>query len=213
VQTKWHETEIGSSAPKTSLRSRLFTPGARTFRKRGWYVLASAILGIVVGCSTQYRVTSTRYAEFEGEINQHSRLIRASARELFEVVTVEARFQSILPQGTVLTHETAPPYQAGSRVCMHINHIFKLKWTSQVEEVVPDKKIRLTFLDGFFAGGTEIWEFDVEPGGTRATHTIIVNPNGFWRKLAWNLKVRLKHDTMVEQMLDNLARLAERQSA
>jgi ribosome-associated toxin RatA of RatAB toxin-antitoxin module len=175
---------------------------------RIWAAAGVVSLFLLIGCSTKYRVESTRYAEFDGEINQHSRLIQAPAHRLFEIVTDADRFQAILPEGTVLTHEDPPPYQAGATVRMHINHIFKLTWQSQVEEVIPDKKIRLTFLDGFFAGGAEIWEFEKQADMTRTTHTIIVDPKGFWRKFAWNLKVRLKHDKMVEQMLDNLEQVA-----
>jgi len=173
--------------------------------------LNGVILFLLIGCSTTYRVESTRYAEFDGEINQHTRLIQVPAHILFQIITNEDRFQAILPEGTVLTHETPPPLKPGATVRMHINYIFKLTWQSQVEEVIPDKKIRLTFLDGFFAGGAEFWEFETEEGGTRTTHTIIVDPQGFWRKSAWNLKVRLKHDKMVEQMLDNLERVANEQ--
>jgi len=176
-----------------------------------WIAAGIMALFLLGGCSTNYRVESTRYAAFDGEINQHSRLIQAPAHRLFEIVTNEARFQAILPEGTVLIHEDPPPYQAGAKVRMQINHIFKLTWQSQIEEVLTDKKIRLTFLDGFFAGGAEIWEFEPLSGTTRTTHTIIVDPQGFWRKLAWNLKVRLKHDKMVEQMLDNLERVAKEQ--
>ena len=160
------------------------------------------------GCSTHYRISSTGYAGFEGEVNQHTRLIPAPAQTLFAIVTTEDRFQTILPQGTVLVHESGPPYRPGATVRMQINHIFKLTWRSRIEEVRPAQRIRLTFLDGFFAGGTELWEFETQTGGTRVTHTIVVDPQGFWRKIAWNLKVRLKHDKMVEQMLDNLKRVA-----
>lgn len=175
-------------------------------------VVGLVVLLVLIGCSTQYRVdATTRYAEFDGEINQHARLIHAPAQRLFAIVTDQDRFQSILPEGTVLVHESAPPYQPGATVRMYINHIFKLTWQSRIEEVVPSRKIRLTFVDGFFAGGAEIWEFETADGGTRTTHTIIVDPQGFWRKVAWNLKVRLKHDKMVEQMLDNLELVANGQ--
>jgi uncharacterized protein YndB with AHSA1/START domain len=164
---------------------------------------------LVSGCSTQYRLAASHYQGFEGEINQHSRLIQAPAETLFDIVTDEERFKAVLPEGTVLTQETPPPYQPGTVVRINVNHIFKLTWQSQVKEVIPAKKIRLTFLNGFFAGGTELWEFVAEEGGTRTTHTIIVDPQGLGRKIAWNLKARLKHDRMVEQMLDNLKRIAE----
>ena len=183
-------------------------PEASAIGIRRWFVACVALLVFIGGCSTKYRLEETQYGGFEGEVNQHSRLIRAPADRLFDIVTDEDRFQAILPEGTVLVHATPPPYQTGTVVRMHINHIFKLTWQSQVVQLIPDKKIRLVFLDGFFAGGAEIWEFDAQKAGTRITHTIIVDPQGFWRKIAWNLKARLKHDKIVEQMLDRLERAA-----
>jgi hypothetical protein len=75
--------------------------------------------------------------------------------------------------------------------------------------VIPDRKIRIQFLDGFFAGGTEIWELESVGEYTRVTHIIIVQPKGFLRRLAWVLKVRLKHNKMIEALLDNLKELSE----
>ena len=75
--------------------------------------------------------------------------------------------------------------------------------------MIPDSKIRLQFLDGFFAGGTEIWELEGDGEYTKVTHTIIVQPRGILKKAAWVLKVRLKHDRMTEALLDNLKRASE----
>ena len=100
-------------------------------------------------------------------------------------------------------------YQVGTFVNTKIDHIFKLIWRSQVIEINQYKKIRLQFLNGFFAGGTEIWELEPENEFTRITHTIIVQPQGFLKRLAWNLKVRRKHNKMVEAVLDNLKQAAE----
>ncbi len=97
----------------------------------------------------------------------------------------------------------------GTFVNTQIDHIFKLLWRSQVIEINQKNKIKLQILSGFFAEGTEIWELEPENEFTRTTHTIIVQPQGFLKKLAWNLKVRRKHDKMVEAVLDNLKRAAE----
>jgi hypothetical protein len=75
--------------------------------------------------------------------------------------------------------------------------------------LIPDRKIRIQFLDGFFAGGTEIWELESVGEYTRVTHTIIVKPKGLVSQLAWILKVRLKHNKMVEALLDNLEEVSE----
>jgi len=75
--------------------------------------------------------------------------------------------------------------------------------------LIPDEKIRVRFIDGFFAGGTEFWELEAQGAGTLIKHTIIIQPPGILKKLAWNLKVRRKHDMMVETVLDNLKKAAE----
>ncbi len=161
------------------------------------------------GCSTQYIVKSPRYAIYDGEINQHTRLISAKRKRIFEIITQEETFRQICPKGTIVTHETPPPYRVGTMIKTRIVHIFELDWTSRVEELIPDRKIRIQFLDGFFAGGTEIWELESVGEYTRVTHTIIVKPKGLVSQLAWILKVRLKHNKMVEALLDNLEEVSE----
>jgi carbon monoxide dehydrogenase subunit G len=156
------------------------------------------------GCSTKYVVESSNYPEYQGEINQHSRLIRTERGRVFQVLTDEEAFSALSPDGTIVTYETPAPYEVGTIVKTRIEHIVKLSWHSRVQEVVQDRRIRLQFMDGLFAGGTEIWELDTTGECTRVTHTIIVQPEGFLRKLAWNVKVRGKHDRMTEAFLDNM---------
>ena len=182
------------------------------FRQRFHFL--NLILGVfflicAAGCSTKYIVTSDKYAQYEGEVNQHTRLIRSDAGRIFLLLTHEEKFKAVCPQGTTATYEAPLPLQQGTFVVTKIDHIFKLQWRSQVVELIPDKKIRLQFLDGFFAGGTEIWELEPEKGSVKTTHTIIVRPHGFFKKLAWSLKVRGKHNKMTEAFLDNLKRFAE----
>jgi len=161
------------------------------------------------GCSTTYTIPSSKYPRYEGEVNQHVREIKAEKERIFHMLTDEKSFGSICPKGTIVTHESLPPYQVGSKVQTKIDHIFNLTWRSRVMEIVSNKKIRLQFLDGFFAGGTEIWELESNGEFTRTTHTIIVQINGFIKKWIWRLKVRRKHDIIVEAFLDNLKSLAE----
>lgn len=167
------------------------------------------VIFLLLGCSTKYSVTSDKYAQYEGEVNQHTRLIRSDAGRIFRILTHEETFKAVCPPGTMVTYEAPLPYQQGTLVATQIDHIFKLQWRSQVVELIPDQKIRLQFLDGFFAGGTEIWELEPEKGSIKTTHTIIVRSHGFLKKLAWSLKVRGKHDKMTEAFLDNLKRIAE----
>jgi hypothetical protein len=167
------------------------------------------LLSLVIGCSTKHIATSAKYSQYEGEINQHTSLIQAETHRVFHILTHQDTFNAICPQGTIVTFEPLSPYQMGTFVNTKIDHIFKLVWRSKVVEMIPNKKIRLQFLDGFFTGGTEIWELEPENGFTRATHTIIIRPQGFIKKLAWNLKVRRKHNKMVDSCFDNLKRVSE----
>lgn len=180
--------------------------------KRPCLLAAVLLFFFLQGCSTKYAITSPKYAEYKGEINQHTRLVKAQTSHVFQTLTQEELFKKICPKGTIVTHESPPPYQAGTLVKTRIVHIFELEWNSRAEEVVPDSKIRLKFLDGFFSGGTEIWELESQEEHTRVTHTIIVQPKGLFKRLAWVVKVRLKHDKMVEALLDNLKRLCEARS-
>jgi hypothetical protein len=165
----------------------------------------------VIGCSTKYTVNADEYQGYDGEINQHVRIIHADRQRIFHLLTDEESFLSLCPEGTVVAFEGPVPYQRGTIVTTRIEHIFKLGWTSRVEEVIPGVRIRLTFQDGFFAGGTELWELEDAHGGVLVTQTIIVNPRGLIRRAFWNLKVRLKHNVMVEAFLDRLKDRAESQ--
>ena len=161
-------------------------------------------------CTSKYTLYSNEYQGYEGEINQHTRLIQASKESIFQVLTTEKAFREICPEGTIVTFETPQPYGVGTLLKTKVTHIYELEWNTRVEEVLPPSKIRLHFLDGFFVGGTEIWELENLGEGTQVTHTIIIQPSGFLRNLAWTLKVRSKHDKMVEAVLDNLKRVSER---
>jgi ribosome-associated toxin RatA of RatAB toxin-antitoxin module len=178
------------------------------FRKGVILWIALLLMGISQGCASKYHVKAPDYAGYEGEINQHTRLIRADRDKIFQLITQEKSFQSLCPDHTIFTHKTPPPYQVGTQVNTKIDHIFKLQWNTQVEDLIPAQKIRLRFLDGFFAGGTELWEFEEEGDAVRVTHTIVVKPKGL-RKIAWLLKARRKHDEIVESVLDNLKKAVE----
>lgn len=177
--------------------------------KRFYFCITVLLFLSLQGCSTKYIIKSPKYAEYEGEINQHTRLIKTERGRVFHILTHEETFSQVCPKGTIVTHESPPPYQVGTLVKTRVEHIFRLGWNSRVQEVIHDRKIRLRFLNGFLAGATEIWELESVGEYTRVTHTIIVQPKGFFRKPAWNLKVRLKHDKMVEAFLDNLKRALE----
>jgi hypothetical protein len=122
----------------------------------------------------------------------------------------EEPFNEVCPRSITVTYDNPPPYQVGTLVKTRIKHIFGMNWSSIVREMIQDRKIRLQFLDGFFAGGTEMWELESVGEYTRATHTIIVQPKGPFKKLAWNLKVRQKHNKIVEAFLDNMKRALEK---
>lgn len=146
---------------------------------------------------------------YRGETNQHTRLISAPRKRVFQIITQEEAFRQICPKGTIVTYESPAPYRVGTIIKTRIAHIFELDWTSRVEKLIPDRTIQIRFLDGFFAGGREFWELESVGEHTRVTHTIIVQPQGFLRKLAWTLKVRLKHNRIVEALLENLEKASE----
>jgi len=171
------------------------------------------LVPFLVNCSSRYRIDSERFPEYEGEINRHTRFIKAPADQIFQALTHERSVQAICPKGTIVTYETSQPYRPGTRIQTRVEHVFKLQWITRVEEVIPPFKIMLRFLDGFFAGGTEIWQLEEKAKVTQVTQTIIVQPKGFLRELAWLLKVRRKHDKMVDAFLDGLkAQVEERAS-
>jgi hypothetical protein len=181
------------------------------FKKRlALWAMVVLSLSFSQGCSTKYIVESPNYSEYEGEINRHTRLIRAERGQVFQVLINEEPFNEVCPKSITVTYDNPPPYQVGTLVETQIEHIFGMNWASIVGELIQDTKIRLQFLDGFFAGGSEIWELESVGEYTRVTHTIIVQPKGAFRKLAWNLKVRQKHDKMVEAFLDNMKKALEK---
>jgi ribosome-associated toxin RatA of RatAB toxin-antitoxin module len=167
------------------------------------------LFNLSTGCSVKHHRASDKYSQYEGEINQHTRLIQAESVRIFHILTHQDAFKSICPKGTIVTFEPILPYRVGTIVNTKIDHLFKLSWRSRVVEIDQYRKIRLQFLNGFFVGGTEIWELAPENTSTRVTHTIIFQHSGFLKKLAWNLKVRRKHNKMVEAVLDKLKRTAE----
>ncbi|MBW1723280.1 MAG: SRPBCC family protein [Deltaproteobacteria bacterium] len=165
---------------------------------------------LLQGCASRYTVQPTpRYASIQGEFNRHSRVVRAGKERIFRMLTHGELFGALCPKGTIVTFLTPGPYGVGTLIHTRIEHLFHLEWHSRVEEVVPEERIRLRFLDGFFAGGVEIWELEPAGDGTRVTQTIIVEPRGLLRKAAWLLKVRNRHDVMVEKFLDRLKEYAE----
>lgn len=164
---------------------------------------------LLAGCTSPYTVLPSNVPAYSGEANRHIRWIQADSRRIFEILTNPRDMQSLCPDGTVVSFLSPSPYVEGNLIETRIEHIFKLKWISQVEQVVENQSIRLIFQSGFFSGGTELWEFYPEADGTRVSHTIVVDPKGFFKRLAWVTKVRRKHDKMVELFLDNLKRTAE----
>jgi len=167
------------------------------------------LLPLLTGCASQYTVLPSKEAAYSGEANRHVRWIQADRQQIFQLLTSPQGMRSLCPDGTVVSYLSPAPYAEGDLVETRIEHIFKFKWISQVERVLADQSIRLTFQSGFFAGGTELWELYPENNGTRVSHSIFIEPRGFFKRLAWMTKMRHKHDKMVELFLDNLKRTAE----
>jgi hypothetical protein len=183
--------------------------------KPKYFILFRTVMGFLSvlllfgGCASKYTVLSSKTDAYTGEVNQHVRWIQADSRRIFQILTSPQGMRSLCPEGTVVSYLSPSPYMQGTLVETRIDHIFKLKWTSRVEQVVANQSIQLTFQNGFFCGGTELWEFHPENNGTRVSHTIIIEPKGFFKRLAWITKVRHKHDKMVELFLNKLKQTAE----
>ena len=173
--------------------------------------LAMYVFFMPVGCSSRYTVPPSPQQEYPGEINRHVRWIQAEPEHIYRILTHPKSIKILCPQGTVVSYLSPQPYSVGDVVETRVEHIFKLKWTARVEQVVENRLIRLTFQDGLFRGGNELWEFSRQDKGTRVSQTIIVELKGFFQRLAWVTKVRRKHDKMVELFLDNLKHVAESQ--
>ena len=184
-------------------------PTERIEKLRCVLAVAVLLLFCLAGCASRYTIKAPEYVQYNGEINQHKRLIRAQKSRIFQILTNEKAIQEICPEGTIVTHNPHLSYGVGTLINTKVNHIFKLEWNTRVEEAIPHKMIRLRFLDGFFTGGTEIWEIEEQGEYTLVSHTIIVRPTSFLRKMAWILKVRCKHDKMVEAFLENLQKVLE----
>ena len=70
-------------------------------------VLAVAVLllSCLTGCASRYTIKAPEYARYNGEINQHKRLIRAQKSGIFQILTNEKAIQEIFPEGTIVTHK------------------------------------------------------------------------------------------------------------
>ena len=66
-----------------------------------------SILFSLVACSSKYTVKSTEYAGWEGEINQHVRLVRAEPNQVFKILTAEKAFGEICPKSRLAKNITA----------------------------------------------------------------------------------------------------------
>lgn len=168
-----------------------------------------SLLLLLTGCASQYTISSSKVPAYSGEANRHVRWIQADSQQIFQILTSPQGMNSVCPEGTVISYLSPMPYTEGDLVETRIEHIFKFKWISQVEQVVANQSIRLTFQNGFFSGGNELWELYPESNGTRVSHTIFVEPRSLFKRLVWAAKVRHKHDKMVELLLDNLKQTAE----
>jgi ribosome-associated toxin RatA of RatAB toxin-antitoxin module len=162
----------------------------------------------LVGCSTAQTSFYKTYPQYHGETNQHKRLITAPADQIYDILTSPSAFSQLVPEYTYVTFD-AETYGVGTRLTVQIDHLLKFTWHTQVKEVVPNKRIRMEFLDGLFKGGAEIWELEPQEGKTLVLQTIVVEPRGWIRQFIWNFKARDRHDAMIENFLDGLQVMAE----
>lgn len=162
----------------------------------------------LTACSAPQSQFHKTYDNIPGEPNQHVRLIDASPERIFKILTHQESFTALVPEYAAVTFDSET-YSVGTRLTTHINHLLEFTWHSQVQEIVPNQKIRLEFMDGLFMGGAEIWEMQPHAEKTLVMQTIVVAPRGWIRKFIWNLKARRRHNIMVEKFLDSLKEMAE----
>jgi len=169
------------------------------------------IAAFFVGCCTTPIPDRFRYLNFKGNINKHSRLIKANSKMIFDAITDNATFKTLYPANRIEVSKISDgPYVVGTMLNTQTKYFVKLSWDSRVIEIVPDQKIVLRFINGVLKGGYEIWELNKTGEYTEVTHTMLYKVNGFFPSLIWVLKKGdRKHDYLVEETLDKLKEKAE----
>jgi ribosome-associated toxin RatA of RatAB toxin-antitoxin module len=208
----YRETEL--KVNQTLFSNAAADQGDATMSGRQWRNLIRTALWLtwaalwLVGCSTPQTALYKTYPHYHGEANQHKRLIAAPPGQIFGILTNQSTFTQLVPEYTCVTFDT-DTYGIGTRLTVKIDHLLKFTWHTQVKEVIPNKRIRLEFLDGLFKGGAEIWELEPQDGNTLVLQTIVVKPRGWIRQFIWNFKARNRHNAMTEKFLDDLKVMAE----
>ncbi len=164
-----------------------------------------------LSCSRPLIPERFHYLNYEGKVNQHSRMIKAKPAILFSMITDIEVFKTLYPSGYLeVTETTHSPHAIGTVRHTRTKYIVPLNWNTEVIEIVDSEKIVLKFLNGIFKGGYEIWELKEKGDDTEVSHTILYNVYGFFPSLVWYIKKgEKKHDYLIEETLDSMRRQAE----
>ena len=115
---------------------------------RSILVLALVVLALTC-CATPPPVPERlEFLDYQGQVNEHHTLIRASPSQVFAVLTDFDRFVRLIPTDRVeLSKVTPGPYQVGTTIRAETMYKLKLGWDSQVVHLEKDRLLVLQFQD------------------------------------------------------------------
>lgn len=174
--------------------------------------LAGLMALILLGCATPPPVPERlEFLNYQGQVNEHHTLIKASPSQVFAVLTDFDRFVRLIPNDRVeLSKVTPGPYQVGTTIRAETMYKIKLSWESKVVNLEEGRLLVLQFQNGPFRGGYEVWELRPQGSCTRVSHTFVYDISNFLYRLIWVFKRgEKKHNTLTEVTLLNLKRECE----
>ena len=175
-------------------------------------LIVALVLLAFWGCATPPPVPERlEFLNYQGHVNEHHTLIKATPSQVFAVLTDFDRFVTFIPTDRVeLSKVTPGPYQIGTTIRAETMYKIKLSWESKVVYMEKDRLLVLQFQDGPFRGGYEVWALRPQGNCTRVSHTFVYNISNFLYRLVWVFKRgEKKHNTLTEVTLLNLKRECE----
>ena len=172
-------------------------------------LVLALVVSALTGCATPPPVPERlAFLNYQGHVNEHHTLIKASPSQVFAVLTDFDRFVRLIPTNRVeLSKVTPGPYRVGTTIRAETRYKIKLSWDSQVVHLEKDRLLVLQFQDGPFRDGYEVWELRPQGSCTKVSHTFVYNISDFFYRLVWVFKRgEKKHNTLTEVTLLNLKR-------
>jgi hypothetical protein len=96
---------------------------------------------VLLGCATPPPVPERlEFLNYQGQVNEHHTLIKASPSQVFAVLTDFDRFVRLIPTDRVeLSKVTPGPYQVGTTIRAETVYKIKLGWHSKVVNLEKDR--------------------------------------------------------------------------